>query len=107
MTSRRVLQEAKQDLPTIALAHAPDRCCSGGCPHPCLHLRHRWWWWLEEVENTEVETELCQHGTLVGGGDGSNDLDWLHDTEMEGCKHWEHAEEPRPSIGWWKKRDQS
>lgn len=58
-------------------------------------------------ENAEVGTEPGRRGALVGGGDGGDDLDRLCDAEAEGREHWEHAEEPRPGIGWRKKHDQS
>src|SRR5216683_8065951 len=79
----------------VTLTHAPDCCSGGGCPRPCLHLHHRQWWWLEEVENVEVGTEPGQ-GALVGGSDGSDNLDQLCDAEVEGHERWECAEERWP-----------
>ncbi len=58
------------------------------------------------MENAEVGTEPGWCGTLVGGGSGGNDLDWLHDAEAEGHERWGRAEEPWPGIGWQKKHDQ-
>jgi len=38
------------------------------------------------VESVEVGTEPGWCDALVGGGNGSNDLDWLYNTKVESCE---------------------